>query len=255
MTPSDPRSLLEFQAAMGADEAIGDVAVDRLAPPAVERVVRVPSPRPVGGGKAPGHASRSDPTALAAASVSIPDLVAAIEAYDGCGLKRTATRTVVYDGSPEARLMLIGEAPGAEEDRQGKPFVGAAGRLLDRMLLAVGLDRAGVYITNTIFWRPPGNRTPTPEEVGQCLPFVERQIALVAPKVLVFLGASAAKALLGRSEGITRLRGRWLAYQGPGLPAPVDAIATFHPAYLLRQPSHKRESWRDLLAIRARLDA
>lgn len=228
----------------GADEAIGTAPVDRLA------ALSAPAPMVA----ASTRAAAGSAAEVAAACQTIDDLVAAIGAFAGCGLRRTATHAVVYDGNPAARVMLVGEAPGAEEDRLGKPFVGPAGKLLDRMLAAIGLDRGAVYITNTIFWRPPGNRTPTPEETAQCLPFVERQIALIAPRVLVFVGASAAKALLGRAEGITRLRGRWLSYQASGLNAPIDAMATFHPAYLLRQPSHKREVWRDLLAIRAKLE-
>ena len=262
MTDRRAEALLAWYAAMGADEPIGEVPVDRFAAaappapalpaprratPAAERASAVALAQP-----ATAHAH--DAVATAEACATMADLVAAIRAYDGCALKRTATNTVVYDGNPDSRLMLVGEAPGAEEDRKGLPFVGAAGRLLDRMLGAIGLDRGQVLITNAIFWRPPGNRTPTPEEIGQCLPFVERAVALVRPAVLVFVGGIAAKAMLGRSEGITRLRGHWYRYQGHGLSAPIDATATFHPAYLLRQPAQKREAWRDLLAIRARLD-
>jgi DNA polymerase len=149
--------------------------------------------------------------------------------------------------------MFVGEAPGAEEDLRGLPFVGKAGQLLDRMLAAIGLDRRSAYITNIVFWRPPGNRQPTPQEIALCLPFVERHIELVAPEILVLLGGTAAKALLARNDGIMRLRGRWFEYATPGLARPVPAIPTFHPAFLLRSPGQKRAAWLDLLEIRDRL--
>ena len=167
----------------------------------------------------------------------------------------TATNTVFADGNPEAPLMLIGEAPGAEEDRQGLPFVGRSGQLLDRMLAAIGLDRTGCYISNIVNWRPPGNRTPNGNEIAICMPFIERHVALARPRLLVFLGGTAAKTMLGRSEGITRLRGRWFNYEAPGLPGPIPALATFHPSYLLRTPGQKREAWRDFLSIKEKLDA
>ena len=150
--------------------------------------------------------------------------------------------------------MFVGEAPGAEEDRRGLPFVGKAGQLLDRMLAAIGLDRTSVYITNVLPWRPPGNRNPTPEEIAVCLPFVERQIELVAPRLLVLVGGISAKSLLSRTEGITRLRGKWYDHTAAAGSATVPTTAIFHPAYLLRQPALKREAWRDLQAIRRKLD-
>jgi DNA polymerase len=171
-----------------------------------------------------------------------------LENFEGCGLKKTASRLCLSRGSQNAKLMLIGEAPGKDEDIQGEPFVGRAGQLLDRMLAAVNLTEADVYITNLVFWRPLGNRTPSPEEVQVCQPFVERQIELLSPKVLVFLGNAAAKQLTGATEGIMKLRGKWLNYSG------VRAMATLHPAYLLRTPIAKRLAWRDLLAIRDALD-
>jgi len=185
---------------------------------------------------------------------SLEELRAALGAYDGIGLKRTATNLVFADGNPQASVMLIGEAPGADEDRQGLPFVGVSGQLLDRMMAAIGLDRRTFYITNVCFWRPPGNRKPTDLELAAQLPFVERHIALVSPKVLVMVGASAAQGLLGTSEGITRLRGRWFEYRNPGGGDPIPTLPVLHPAYLLRQPSLKREAWRDLLTLRARLE-
>ena len=192
---------------------------------------------------------------IATACTSLDQLVAAVRAFDGCALKRTATNTVIGDGNPKARLMIVGEAPGAEEDRQGLPFVGPAGRLLDRMLASIGLDRSAVYITNMLPWRPPGNRSPTAEELAICQPFLERQIELIAPRILVLVGGIAAKALLNRREGITRLRGQWFPFSTPRMEGTIEATATFHPAYLLRTPSAKREVWRDLLAIEDRMKA
>jgi DNA polymerase len=161
---------------------------------------------------------------------------------------------VFADGNPAAPVMIIGEAPGADEDRIGRPFVGRAGQLLDRMLSSIGYDRTGVLITNVIYWRPPGNRTPTAAEIASCLPFVLRHIALVGPKVLVLCGGTAAGALLPQSQGITRLRGRWFDLTIPGLDRPVPTLPMFHPSFLLRAPERKREAWRDLLSLRTRLD-
>ncbi|MBX6321558.1 MAG: uracil-DNA glycosylase, partial [Rhodospirillaceae bacterium] len=193
--------------------------------------------------------------ALAQAATSLEELREALATFDGCALKATATNLVFADGAPRARVMIVGEAPGAEEDRLGRPFVGVAGQLLDRMLAAIGLDRTRVYIINTVYWRPPGNRTPTLAEAMACLPFVERHIELVGPEVLVLAGAAAARTLLARNEGITRLRGRWFTYQSAGLPRPVPAIPIYHPAFLLRQPARKRDAWRDLLTLREALDS
>lgn len=186
---------------------------------------------------------------IAVAAQDVAGLRTAVESFDGCALRATATSTVFADGNPEARIMIIGEAPGPEEDRQGLPFVGPSGRLLDDMLAQIGLDRTRVYITNVLFWRPPGNRTPTPSEVAICLPIVERHIALVAPDYLMLVGGSSAKTLLARNEGVLRLRGRWFPYQNPDLPRSLPALVTLHPAYLLRQPAQKRLAWRDLLAF------
>jgi DNA polymerase len=191
----------------------------------------------------------------AATVTSIEDLAAAVAAFNDCPLKRTATNTVFIDGNPAAPILIIGEAPGADEDRIGRPFVGRAGQLLDRMLAAIDLDRTGVQITNVIYWRPPGNRKPTSAEIAACLPFVLRHIVLAQPKVLVLAGGTAATALLPTSEGITRLRGRWFDLAVPGLAAPVPTLPIFHPAFLLRSPERKRDAWRDLLALRVRFDA
>lgn len=173
--------------------------------------------------------------------------------FDGISLSRTATNLVFADGNPAAKVMLVGEAPGADEDRQGLPFVGPSGQLLDRMMAAVGLDRTAFYITNICFWRPPGNRKPTDLEHAAQKPFVERHIELVSPEVLVLLGATSAHKLLARNDGITRLRGRWFQFQSAGMARPVPAIPVYHPAYLLRQPAQKRAAWRDWLGILARL--
>jgi DNA polymerase len=225
------------------------IAEARPAPRARETVPPPVAPRLEGAAEA-GRAARE----LAAAAHSLKDLEEALRAFDGCALKETATNLVFGDGNPEARVMLVGEAPGADEDRQGKPFVGVSGQLLDRMLGWIGLDRAtGFYITNILYWRPPGNRQPTAAEIAVCLPFVERHIELVDPQILVLVGGSSAKTLLGRNEGILRLRGQWFQYQSPAMARPIPALATLHPAYLLRSPAQKAEAWRDLLGLAQRL--
>jgi len=185
---------------------------------------------------------------------SLQSLRQALEAFEGCALKKTATNLVFGDGNPDSGLMFVGEAPGADEDRQGKPFVGVSGRLLDEMLTYIGRDRSTFYITNHIYWRPPGNRTPSASEVAACLPFIQRHIELVNPRILVLVGGAAAKALLERTEGINKLRGQWFDYKTPLLTESIPATALFHPAYLLRQPSHKRLAWRDLLALKRKLN-
>ncbi len=184
---------------------------------------------------------------------SIEELQATLANFEQCPLKNTATNLVFGDGCTSARIIFIGEAPGAEEDRRGIPFVGPSGRLLDRMLESIQLDRNKAFISNTIFWRPPGNRSPTSSEVATCMPFVERIIELIDPRILVALGGPAASALLGQAESVGRLRGRWFTYQTPRLPRPIPTTAIFHPAYLLRSPAQKRLAWRDLLAIKAKL--
>ncbi|MCX7628825.1 MAG: uracil-DNA glycosylase [Geminicoccaceae bacterium] len=209
-----------------------------------------PRLRGSGGSEAPAVASAR---ALAASCRSLDDLARALEQFDLCPLKATATRLCLCDGNPSAPIMLVGEAPGLEEDRQGKPFVGPSGRLLDRMLATIGLDRSRVYITNTVFWRPPGNRPPTALELATCAPFLERQIELLRPRVLVFVGGIAARALLGSNEGVTKLRGRKLVYEPRDGGPPIPAFVIFHPAYLLRQPLQKKLAWRDLLQLAAEL--
>lgn len=185
-------------------------------------------------------------------AVTLEEIELALARFDGCPLKKTAKNMCFARGNPKARLMIIGEAPGRDEDVVGKPFVGRAGQLLDKMLAAIGLKEEDVYITNVVYWRPPGNRTPTPQEVQTCQPFLERQIQLAGPEILLFAGGAAAKQFLGAAEGIMRLRGKWRSYNAGG--RPIRCMATLHPAYLLRNPASKRLAWRDLLAIRQALD-
>ena len=260
---TDTRSdieLLRWYIAMGADEAIGWAPSDRLAGTPKPIPVAAPArpPLPVSANVAPADVQPAGPASREAFATSIEasslaELEAAVRAFEGCSLKGTATNTVFSDGVPGAPLMIIGEAPGADEDRIGKPFVGRSGQLLDRMLAAIGFDRqTNAYITNVLFWRPPGNRKPTPEETAACLPFVWRHIALSRPKILLLSGGTATAALLGRAEGITRLRGRWFDLAVPGLEHPVPTLATYHPSFLLRAPARKGEAWRDLLALQSR---
>ena len=259
-------ALLRWYIEMGADEAIGPEPANRLAAPprpsgdVPGSPVRPPVPiRPVAA--APPRAlteslaeAAQSARQLAARAETVAQLAAAVAGFEGCALKRTATNTVFADGNPAAPVMIIGEAPGADEDRIGRPFVGRAGQLLDRMLAAIGWNREGVLITNVVYWRPPGTRTPTTAEIASCLPFVLRHVALVRPKILVLCGATAAGALLPQGQGITRLRGRWFDLTIPGLAEPLPTLPMFHPSFLLRTPERKREAWRDLLALRARLD-
>jgi uracil-DNA glycosylase family 4 len=193
----------------------------------------------------------TDARAQARAAASLDELRRILAGFDGCELKRHAKQLVFADGNPQARVMFVGEAPGRDEDQEGLPFVGRSGKLLDLMLRAIGLDRTTAYIANVIAWRPPGNRTPTPQETQICLPFIQRQIELVDPDVMVCLGGPSSQTLLGFTDGIMKSRGRWLAYNTGT--REIRAIATLHPAYLLRQPLHKRLAWRDFLAIRKAL--
>ena len=242
-------SWLALQSDWGAEDALLDTPQDRTAAPTP--LVAAPRPVPM---RPPARilpiAPAPAPTPAGSGARDLAGLRAALEAFDECGLKRTATQLVFADGSEAARIMLIGEAPGAEEDRAGRPFVGPAGQLLDRMLESIGLDRSRVRIVNVVPWRPPGNRTPSETEIAQCLPFLHQHIALVRPVVLLLLGAVAVKAILGGKEGITRIRGTWKSADIPGLERPVRALPTFHPAYLLRQPQAKRQAWSDLMRLR-----
>jgi DNA polymerase len=200
----------------------------------------------------PATASSASARELAAKCQTLDELRDAVSKFDGCGLRQTAKHTVFSDGNPNAAIMFIGEAPGRDEDLQGVPFVGRSGALLDRMLHAIDLERARhAYITNVIFWRPPGNRTPTPEEAATCAPFLVRHIELQQPKVLVLLGGTPVKHVLQLDEGITRVRGKWGTYKSKV--GDIPALPMFHPAYLLRQPSAKRQTWQDLLNLKAKL--
>jgi DNA polymerase len=251
-------SLLAFWADSGVDAALADAAENRLATGAVQATPIGADPQPLT--PAPAAVTSSDTDlaiaqarAAAASADSLVELEAAIAAFDGCALKASARRAVFARGDPSAPIMIIGEAPGGDEDIQGLPFVGRAGQLLDRMLAAAGLaDR--VFITNTVFWRPPGNRTPTAPEQAICAPFVERAIALARPKALLLVGGASAKFLLGRSEGILGLRGRWFEWRSSDEALEIPALPTLHPAFLLRQPAAKKKSWADLLMLAERLD-
>ena len=215
-------------------------APSRTAAPAASQAIQIPD-----------EAAFADARAVAASAGTLDDLKAALSGFEGCNLRFSARNTVFADGNPAAPVMLIGEAPGREEDQQGLPFVGRAGQLLDRMLAAIGLDRTQVYITNIIPWRPPGNRTPTPHEVELCRPFIERHVRLVRPRVIVLLGNVATKALVGTDKGILSTRGTWFEIAVEDQPVP--ALATLHPAYLLRNPAAKKLAWADLLALSDRI--
>jgi uracil-DNA glycosylase family 4 len=261
-----PLELLQFYADIGVDEAVGDVAMDRTKvleksaeplsfplpgaeKPLISAVVEKAPPPVTGAFEALG-----DARLLAAGAKTLDELKAALEGFQGLSLKRTATQMVFADGNPQARVMIVGEAPGADEDRMGRPFVGVSGQLLDKMFAAVGLSReSNLYISNVINWRPPGNRSPSDAEIALSLPFIQRHIELVNPAVLIFSGGVAAKALLQTAQGITRLRGRWVEYTSDGLPKPIPALAMFHPAYLLRSPAQKGLAWADLLALKKKL--
>jgi DNA polymerase len=252
LSSAEMLAILEWYRAAGVDVAVGEEQVDRFASPAVK-------PKPAAAAAAvtlPEAALKADPSetgALAAAAQTLEALKQVMAAYDGCGLKLRATQLCFADGNPDAEIMMVGEAPGSEEDLQGKPFVGRAGQLLDRMLAAIGLDRTKVFIVNTVPWRPPGNREPSPEEMALCQPFLHRQIELVAPKLLVTLGNVPTKALFGTTTGILRMRGQWkdLTIGSHAVPT----LAMLHPAYLLRQPGQKGLAWRDMLALKQRMEA
>jgi uracil-DNA glycosylase len=263
----------------GADEACGDEPVNRFTSKAIAptlpsplagegnlksqtsnwegaRAVQSPPPSRFAARPLPqGEGEKTAPSdhigramEIAAACNTLAELKTALENFDGSALKKLATNTVFADGTPSHHIMFIGEAPGRDEDRAGLPFVGRAGKLLDKMLASIGLDRAtNAYITNVLNWRPPDNRDPSPEEAAMCLPFLRRHIELVSPQIIILLGAVAARHVLGKTDGIMRLRGKWLEYHVGGRMIPV--MPTLHPAYLLRQPAHKKLAWRDLQMI------
>jgi uracil-DNA glycosylase len=284
------RDLLDFYLEAGVDTPVGEEPVDRFvdAPAEAARILASPLaveageqrlspggyarksnagrsippsptfPHTEGRSPSPSVAPMSPDAAVMAAreaaksAETLDELRAILDRFDGCALKATATRLVFADGNPQARVMFVGEAPGRDEDIEGLPFVGRSGKLLDRMLAAIGLDRTSAYIANIVPWRPPGNRTPTPQESQICLPFILRQIALADPDILACLGGPSAQTLLGIKEGITRTRGRWFTFDTGK--REIRAMPTFHPAFLLRSPLQKRFAWRDFLAIKKALD-
>jgi uracil-DNA glycosylase family 4 len=269
------RALLDFYREAGVDAALDEASIDRFADtgtatpprergrsatPALFEESRVgvnnkaANPPPFSGeGKnlsAPDEATMAAREAAKSAA-TLDELRAILARFDGCALKATATQLVFADGNPQGRVMFVGEAPGRDEDIEGLPFVGRSGKLLDRMLATIGLNRTQVYIANIVPWRPPGNRTPTPQESAICLPFILRQIELADPDILVCLGGPSAQTLLGIKDGITKIRGRWFTFDTGA--REIRAMPTFHPAFLLRSPLQKRFAWRDFLAIRKAL--
>lgn len=259
MSPGEAGSSLRWLMDMGADEAIGDVPQNRFvvgASPAQSRdsTPELPGLRTLASRTTAADMAIGDAAQVANACNTLQEIEAALRRFEACPLKRTATNLVYCDGNSKAQVLLVGEAPGREEDEQGKPFVGRSGKLLDRMLAAIGLARTSgdpqtsVFITNVIYWRPPGNRKPTEAETLMCLPFVKRTIELMKPRFIVCLGATPTQRLLNTTAGILKLRGTWRELEG------VPVLATLHPAYLLRQPAQKRLAWRDLLELRRRLN-
>jgi len=258
--PTTARALLDFYLEAGADALVGEEPVDRFAEPAPARPAVPAAPKSAAPQRptvaapalAPAvpEAAAMEAREAAKSAATLAELRAILERFDGCALKASATQLVFADGNPEARLMLVGEAPGRDEDIEGLPFIGRSGKLLDRMLAAIGLDRNSVYIANVVPWHPPGNRTPTPQETQICLPFIKRQIELANPDVLVCLGGPSSQTLLGQS-GITKIRGRWFPFHTGA--RDIRAMPTFHPAFLLRSPLQKRFAWRDFLAIKKAL--
>ncbi|HBO58594.1 MAG TPA: uracil-DNA glycosylase [Alphaproteobacteria bacterium] len=257
-TENSSLAVMEWYLTAGVDEIVGETPVNRLTakfdilniplyqkvPRAIAASLSVPAPAPV-----PVSAATAE---LAAKAATLDELRAAMENFDGCALKQTAANLVFADGNPAADLMIVGEAPGAEEDKKGLPFVGASGHLLDLMLKSIGRDRTNVYISNVVSWRPPNNRKPSEDEIALLTPFIKRHIALVHPKVLLLLGGSAVSALIGIKDGITRTRGRWLTYRDGDVSIP--AFASFHPAFLLRSPAQKKAAWRDFLTVKEKTD-
>ncbi|MDQ0465768.1 DNA polymerase [Caulobacter ginsengisoli] len=264
---SNVESLLAFWAEAGVDASYAEAPIDRLAEGAARLKAKTPAPPPTPlrssatAARAPDiGAALTEARAAAAAAEDLEALAAAIAAFDGCPLKfEGAKQSVFFRGVPDAALVIIGEGPGADEDQQGAPFVGRAGKLLDRMLAAAGLT-GRVFITNTVFWRPPGNRTPTPTEQAVCAPFLQRAIELVNPRMLMLAGGASAKSVLKREEGILSLRGRWFEWtpenfgEGESALQPLPALPTLHPAFLLRQSAAKKKAWADLLLLTERLD-
>lgn len=248
------RQLLQWYVEAGVDETIGDAPSDRFA--VVREVITPPAALPVPAKTVTVNTENALHGACesAAKAQTMGELRRALEQFDGCALSKTATNLVFADGPADAKIIFIGEAPGAEEDRQGLPFVGPGGKLLDRMLDSIGLDRTKAVVANAVFWRPPGDRSPTPSEMAVCMPFVERLVELIDPQILVALGGPAAKSMLAQTSGISRFRGRWFTYATPRLARPIHAIAVSHPDNLLKTPAQKREAWRDMLAVKKKLE-
>jgi len=250
--------LLNWYQEIGIDTAVEEHPINRFQQAAVSQKPKDAS-NPVKRAL-PQQDAQQTSQQLAAQANTLEELKEVMAAFEGCALKATATNLVFADGNPKSTVMLVGEAPGADEDRQGLPFVGLSGQLLDRVLASIGLDRKSetttnsVYISNILPWRPPGNRQPTTTEIAACYPFIERHIELIQPKIVIFLGGVAAKTLLQSNEGIMRLRGRWKEYTSPGLNQPIKALATFHPAFLLRSPAQKAQVWRDFLMVQKELE-
>lgn len=246
---------LRWYQELGIDLAVGENAANHYAPirSLPPKASPQPSLKPQGASPTPLTDQPKTPPPNLSDCKTLEDLRQAIAAFEGCPLKKTATNLVFAAGNPMAKVMLVGEAPGADEDRQGVPFVGVSGQLLDRILATIGLDRTSVYITNILPWRPPGNRQPTPQEIAACKPFVEKHIALISPKLLVLVGGVAMKTLYNTNDGIMRLRGTWQTYSSPYLKEPIKAIATYHPSFLLRSPGQKAQSWQDMLMIKKAL--
>jgi uracil-DNA glycosylase len=276
--PKAARELIAFYLDAGVDALLGEEPVNRMADDVAAarsgagasaaaedktaRRLRGEAPLPIASSQAapqrPAAAAPVSPDAAVMAAreaaktaTTLEELRALLADFEGCALRATATQLVFADGNPQSRVMFVGEAPGYDEDIVGRPFVGRSGKLLDRMMAAIGLDRTASYIANVVPWRPPGNRTPTPQETAVCLPFIRRQIELADPDILVCLGGPAMQTLLGVKDGITRSRGRWFPYDTGQ--REIRALATFHPAFLLRSPLQKRFAWRDFLALKKML--
>jgi len=246
MIRTEDYALLEWYAEAGIDSVMEDAPRNYFIVPELPKAPAIPAPVLF---EMPVTAPSSTRT-LADNANTLAALKEAVMNFEGCALKKTARNTVFSDGNPESRIMVIGEAPGQDEDIQGIPFCGVSGKLLDKMFAAIGLTRNDYYITNTLFWRPPANRTPSPEEVELCKPFLEKHIHLVNPKLIIMVGGVAAKAMLNVQEGITRLRGKNYHYTTPYSDKSYESTILYHPSYLLRQPSHKRVTWQDLLRIK-----
>ena len=261
--------LLEWYLEAGVDEAISEIPTNYFASSVQPRKddVALVTEAPIMADEAPTpppvkHSSIATPLhytpsaamamarSLADKAHSLEELEGMVRAFDGCAIKKTASKTVFSDGNPKGRVMIVGEAPGAQEDMQGTPFCGPSGQLLDRMLAAIGLDREAVFISNTVFWRPPGNRQPSTEETQTCLPFVEKIIGLVKPDLLILSGGTSTTTLLKKDSSISRLRGKLYDYTNAYLSTPIPTLVTFHPSYLLRTPSQKRLAWHDLLMVK-----